>query len=407
MENYYQTLGISAKATEREIKTAFKRLAVKYHPDKNPGNKQAEEEFKKLNAAYQVLSNPDLKAAYDLRLMNRNYEKKFHHSDDITQKPHRDPRYRGRGASQNSHVFTRQNRARYSKAEDQKKGLTWALGIVGSIVVVFLVVIGINSYLSYLEKEAFREERERLRGKIKEGMLADEFETLLEEIDENLKGREGYNAEMEEFRDEVFDALKSRAQEEFNNKSYQGALTLFSLWQKLDNDEEVFLNTRIAEIYKHLGSFDLAKQKLYQLIAKDRSAVFAYAELGQISAKFQEDYPTALLFYDTASMLILEGYQSEFGEAYGIMLDPDRLPDLQYDVYLEKGRLNDQLGNYEKARVACNWAVFLRDNRPDAYEVKANSEMMLGNREIACQDLQKALSLGSKTAEEKIRNNCN
>lgn len=64
-EDYYEILGISRTASETEIKSAFRRQAMKYHPDRNPGNKQAEEQFKKINEAFSVLSDPQKKQMYD------------------------------------------------------------------------------------------------------------------------------------------------------------------------------------------------------------------------------------------------------------------------------------------------------------------------------------------------------
>jgi len=62
---YYEILEISKNATPEEIKKAFRRLAQKWHPDRNPGNSAAEAKFKKINEAFQVLSNPVERAAYD------------------------------------------------------------------------------------------------------------------------------------------------------------------------------------------------------------------------------------------------------------------------------------------------------------------------------------------------------
>jgi molecular chaperone DnaJ len=64
-KEYYEVLGIDKGASEIEIKKAFKKLALKYHPDRNPDNKEAEEKFKEINEAYQVLSDPEKKARYD------------------------------------------------------------------------------------------------------------------------------------------------------------------------------------------------------------------------------------------------------------------------------------------------------------------------------------------------------
>ncbi|ELP93431.1 DnaJ family protein, partial [Entamoeba invadens IP1] len=64
--DYYDTLGVSKNANDEDIKRAYKKLAMKYHPDKNPGNKQAEEKFKEVAEAYSVLSDHEKRRTYDL-----------------------------------------------------------------------------------------------------------------------------------------------------------------------------------------------------------------------------------------------------------------------------------------------------------------------------------------------------
>jgi DnaJ-class molecular chaperone len=64
-KDYYQILGVNRNASEKEIKQAYRRLARKHHPDLNPGDKSAEARFKEMNAAYEVLSNPEKRKKYD------------------------------------------------------------------------------------------------------------------------------------------------------------------------------------------------------------------------------------------------------------------------------------------------------------------------------------------------------
>ncbi|WP_117238018.1 DnaJ C-terminal domain-containing protein [Thermus sediminis] len=69
MKDYYAILGVSREATQEEIKRAYRKLALEYHPDRHPGDKAMEERFKEINEAYAVLSDPEKRAQYDRGLL--------------------------------------------------------------------------------------------------------------------------------------------------------------------------------------------------------------------------------------------------------------------------------------------------------------------------------------------------
>ncbi len=79
-KDYYQVLGLKKGASNEEIKKAYRKLAVKYHPDKNPGDKEAEEKFKEINEAYAVLSDPQKKAQYD-QFGSTDFHRRFSQED--------------------------------------------------------------------------------------------------------------------------------------------------------------------------------------------------------------------------------------------------------------------------------------------------------------------------------------
>lgn len=78
--NHYSTLGVTLNSTDLEIKSAYRKLAIKYHPDKNDGNKEFEEKFKKIAEAYSILSDPEKRKKYDL-LINKS-------SEPVNRNPH-------------------------------------------------------------------------------------------------------------------------------------------------------------------------------------------------------------------------------------------------------------------------------------------------------------------------------
>jgi molecular chaperone DnaJ len=87
-KNFYDLLGIPKNATDKDIKSAYRRMARKYHPDVNPGDKTAEAKFKEINAAYEVISDKDKRAKYD------KYGDKWQYADQLDQQSQQQNMYR-------------------------------------------------------------------------------------------------------------------------------------------------------------------------------------------------------------------------------------------------------------------------------------------------------------------------
>ena len=103
-QDYYEVLGLKKGASADEIKKAYRKLAVKYHPDKNPGDTAAENKFKEINEAYAVLSDPEKKAQYD-QFGSSNFHQRFS-QEDIFRNFNVDDLFRDQGFGTND-IFSR------------------------------------------------------------------------------------------------------------------------------------------------------------------------------------------------------------------------------------------------------------------------------------------------------------
>ena len=81
--NFYETLEVSSTASQEDIKKSYRSLALKFHPDRNPNNPEAEKRFKEINNAYEVLSNPEKRSEYDQSLQHPSSRKPFLTPEDI------------------------------------------------------------------------------------------------------------------------------------------------------------------------------------------------------------------------------------------------------------------------------------------------------------------------------------
>lgn len=134
MIDYYQILGISRQAGDKEIKSAFKKLAFRYHPDRNPGNVAAEENFKQINEAYQVLSDANDKLLYDLKLSG-------HYASPPVCQTYAQPQYEYR------QPYTQAEPSPYARPQyTYNRGQALKIYIAGTLVMIIIAVFGYSLY---------------------------------------------------------------------------------------------------------------------------------------------------------------------------------------------------------------------------------------------------------------------
>lgn len=147
--NYYQVLGVSHTAPAQEVKAAYKRLAIKYHPDKNPGNALAEEMFKLVNTAYQTLSNPSKRALYDLRLQYQR-EQQYRAVMQHQPRPYDSRHYTTREPAGVSERYYKKREPKSSRFSRKDWYIT--LAFAGGLILFSLLLKGVMDHIAGEDK---------------------------------------------------------------------------------------------------------------------------------------------------------------------------------------------------------------------------------------------------------------
>ena len=162
MENYYDILNVPNTANEDQIKQAYRALAMKYHPDKNPDNKIAEEKFKRISEAYSVLSDPQKRRDYDLSMSSPFSSSGRTYTHDQNTNPFGEDffSYQWRQNRRDAQYENKREKEKISRTEAFKiliRGII--LTIAGLLLfksVIFLGIFGLLLALSFISEGIIR-----------------------------------------------------------------------------------------------------------------------------------------------------------------------------------------------------------------------------------------------------------
>ena len=399
MATYYEILGISEHASLQEIRAAFKKNALKYHPDKNPDNIYAEERFKELNNAYQVLSNPQKKAHYDLTLnyarfsyLNQNYAQQTKYSPTSYRKPPPQPNYR-------YYRMRPQYNPRYDRI-----GNVWAMGLFITIVLFTTLYTSVNSYLDRQYRESMKSETEQLFDQALSNYHSGDLNStfiILSKIDLEYTDRN-----VASFKQMVIDKILEKIDLLYKQESYHEAIDLLELLdenQRLLSLKYYFV---LAKCYQYAEDFENAIRTFNYLSSFNYSTITNNLEVAGIFGEKLEDYDQALFYYQKVIDDIERYYKSTYGEAYAIVVKPEITPELHYTAHVEIAQAYLKSNMFNEALDACEWAIFLRPQYTETYELRGQCYLLVGKKREACQDWNRAALRGSKKAREWILEKC-
>ena len=383
MQDFYEALGVNRLASQTQIKAAFKKMAMRYHPDRNPGNKQAEETFKFLNEAYHTLSDPVKRSRYDSR---------FH---IITEEI-------------NEAYWQEVKRRRYQQWK-QKRDSYYRLDknyfkIQGLAFLVFLLIAGfcfavINTAHYYVRQQQMEKWRanslqlKQVNGLFGEGKFHDAFSMIrsMEERDP-LDFRFGF------VRDSLVAALRQRADHEYREKNFTSAVAHYLVLKNYEHPVryETLENMSMCQYY--LGNYKESLEALKHLHNQQPGDLGLVYKIALINLEKLDNPREALQYFTMGKKLFKENLSRVYGNAFQIVMNPRDAPDIYYSMFRGRALANMKVGNYPDAVTDCNWAIFLRPQDGEAYYLRALANISGKDFYAACDDAHKARQLGFKAA---------
>lgn len=383
MQDFYEALGVSRTASQTQIKAAFKRMAMRYHPDHNPGNKQAEETFKHLNEAYRTLSDPVKRSRYDSRFHIITEEVNEAYWQEVKRK-----RYQQWKQSRDNHYRVDRN---YFK-------------IQGLAFLVFLVIAGfcfaiIHSAHYYVRQQQMEKWRanslqlEQVNGLFGQGKFHDAFRLIraMEERDP-LDFRFGF------VRDSLVGALRKQADQEFRQKDFRSAVSHYLVLKNYEQPVRYETLENMSTCQFYLGNYKESLEAMKHLHNQQPGDLGLVYRIGIINLEKLDNPTEALQYFDMGKKLFKENLSRVYGSAFQIVMNPRDIPDIYYSIFRGRALTNIKLGNYVDAVTDCNWAILLRPQEGEAYYLRALANINAQDYPAVCEDIIKARQYGAEQA---------
>lgn len=382
MTNYYHVLGLSENASPAEIKAAFKRLAVKYHPDKHPGRPEMEEKFKEINVAHQVLSDEYEKARFDLKLKYQQFSQS-----------HQPPPY----SYEATRPFSSRPRPRYyysSKIDYRRNAIATAYAFGITFLIALIVMTGIWAKESYdnhkLEKllaerrSTFVEAKERFeRG---EYQMAFEMMTSLDFFRSEEK-------DMKMFRETMLDKIVLKGDQKFSQGEYYEAIVLYELLEEFAPDRPYFeMKQKLAEAYKITNQPKKAIDILNEFLLSEYEIINSLVKIAEIVHDQLNNTEEALDYLLIAHRLAVKKYKTFYGDGYALVINEKYVPRSHYYLYTQLANMYLEMGDAEMAIKAADWNKYVWPDSASSYITSANAYLALGEKSKACEEYAGALA---------------
>ncbi|PJJ48392.1 J domain-containing protein [Hymenobacter chitinivorans] len=377
-QNHYQVLGVSATASAQEIKLAYKRLAIQFHPDKHGGSSQFEEQFKAVSAAYRTLSDPARRASYDHQLRaaalradearrQQQYRAQGQHVYGVPMPPAQPLRTRRPAGSTERHYQTiAKRRPKFTRRDYQLTAALAALLLlfIVSVKVTMDHVTAVSNYENGLRAYAGR----------------------------HWSTAHGFFSEALQFKPQYKEALQRRAEiEQLVYRNYKAARNDYrsALGQQNSAKKTALLLFRLGQCQAGLAQKDSAQRSLTRALALDSTLSAAWLARGELRL-FE------LLQFDGAVADLSAGLRQR--QAAG------QAASLKYLTY--RGLAYYKMREFGAARADYREVLVQNPTNGQVHFLLGRLAQQEGNPAAACEFFRRAIQLGYLYAGEALQQNC-
>ena len=392
MVDYYQVLGIPRSASAEEIKSAFKSLALKYHPDRNPDDPAAEENFKEINRAYQVLSDSYKKYQYDL-------------SFEVRRRP---PPPRSGHEPFYYPPFVRPGQYRQKEYQYGWKYVKAQVVAFSFIFIVAAAVMGVKFlYDEYKVAKDVRlaEAREVLFQEAQEYFDKGEYRKSLD-ILQKMYRRNPIEQSITDHQDLMLQQVMNEGINQYSLNNYESAIISFGIVKDYQILHNPLVYRRLAECYKALKMYPETIAALAYLQKADRMSLKLNMEIGLLYFDQLIQPENAKPYLDNARIRVKNILTEIYGRAAELVMRPGDSPPLYFDVFYAHARLYTILELSTDAIKDCNWSIFLRPEQSDPYHLRGINYLAVGNTYRACKNWKAAVNRNHTDAYDMLQKYC-
>ncbi|MEP1035017.1 DnaJ domain-containing protein [Ekhidna sp.] len=380
MTNYYHVLGLSEDATPDEIKAAFKRLAVKYHPDKHPDKPEMEEKFKEVNRAHQILSDEYEKARFDLKLRYRQFSQS--ESRPYTYQPPRSDAWKNR------------NRTRYASGQiDYRQNAiatAYAFGITFLIALVVMTGVWVKQSYDYHKLEELLAERRTTYTEARHFFEAGEYKIAFE-LMTSLNFFRNEEVDMKNFKSSMLERIIAKGDLQYKNGNYTGAIVLYEMVQEFAPNLPFYeLRQKLAEAYKETNQPEKAIEILKNFLVGEYEIIASLVKIAEIQRDELNNPEEALDHLLIAHRLAIKRYKTFYGEGYALVINEKYVPKSHYYLYTNLADIYLKLDDPDMALKASDWNKYVWPDSAASFITSANAYIALGEHRRACQEFDGA-----------------